>query len=541
MSISLKPYQPRLPADRRVMIAVANPKFMRISRRGTECDLKLKSYIHMKVALKIVTLLFATASFFSCSTRPSNGEKTEVMASDGSPTKAPNIIYILTDDMGFGDLGCYGQSTLATPNIDQLANQGMKFTNHYTGSTVCAPSRASLLTGLHTGHVSVRGNQPDQLLTEELTVANVLKDAGYRTGLIGKWGVGHPPAPDDPLRNGFEHAYGYINMWHAHNFYPEFLYRNGKREVVEGNKLTRNEDGTRKWAEDKPEGTGVAEVRQTHAHALFEADALKFIEDNQEGPFFLYLALNMPHANNEHPSNGMEVPDYGDFADKDWPDPEKGFAQMMYLIDQTVGKVNAKLSKLGINDQTVVIFSSDNGPHQEGFHQMEFFDSNAHLRGMKRDFYDGGVKTPLIVKWPGRISEGTSTDHVSAFWDFLPTACDIAGLPIPDGLDGKSFLPTLLGNEVQEKHDYLYWEFYELGGRQAVLKDGFKAVKLNVRTDHPGAIQLYDLANDSSEVNDVADQFPEKVAEITQIMDDAHTPLSFMSLFTMDVSADTPF
>lgn len=479
----------------------------------------------------------------TCSLLSACGPRQDLEESETRDEPNPNIIFILADDMGFGDLGSYGQSTLTTPNIDRLASQGIKFTNFYTGSTVCAPSRASLLTGLHTGHVSVRGNQPDQLLTESMTIAHLLKGEGYQTGVIGKWGVGHPPAPDDPQRNGFDYSYGYINMWHAHNFYPEFLYRNGQREDLPENKLVRNADGTRKYAETAPEGTGVAEVRGQHTHELFEQDALKFIKDNKDNNFFLYLALNMPHANNEHPTNGMEVPGYGDFEDKDWPDPEKGFAMMMTMVDQTVGRIDSALIAMGISENTLLVFCSDNGPHQEGFHEMEFFNSNGSLRGLKRDFYDGGIKTPFIAKWPGKIKAGTSSGHLSAFWDILPTIADAVGKDKTGfSTDGISFLPTLFGQgSQQETHDYLYWEFYEFGGRQAVLKDNFKAVKLDVRTGNPKPIELYDLSNDPGELNDIAANHPEIVEAMQRRMDQSHTPLSFMSLFEMDVSADTPF
>ena len=448
----------------------------------------------------------------------------------------PNIILILADDLGFGDLSCYGQETLTTPNIDRLAEQGIKFFNHYTGSTVCAPSRASLLTGLHTGHVSVRGNYAGQLLTEDVTLASMLKEAGYRTSIIGKWGVGHPPTPEDPKRNGFDDAYGYINMWHAHNFYPEFLYRNGVVDSIPENKLARNDDGTRKWAVDKPEGTGVAEIRGKHTHELFEEEALSYIENNVNQRFFLYLAFNMPHANNEHPSNGMEVPDYGEYDHQDWPEAEKGFAAMIRMIDETVGKIDRKLEALGLSENTILLFASDNGPHQEGFHEMEFFNSNSELRGMKRDLYDGGVKTPLIIKWPNTITAGTSTEHLSAFWDILPTFAEISGGKNPEGIDGISFLPTLLGNHRdQQKHDYLYWEFYEQGGRQALLRDNLKAVRLNVRTDNPQATELYDLMADPSESKNLAKEKIKQVQEMEELMIQAHRPLKSMSLFEIKV------
>ena len=475
--------------------------------------------------IRIAGYLLVLISLISCRNHNNNQRLLE-------NEKPPNIILILADDLGFGDLSCYGQETITTPNIDRLAEQGIKFLNHYTGSTVCAPSRASLLTGLHTGHVSVRGNYAGQLLTEQVTIATVLKDAGYTTSIIGKWGVGHPPAPDDPKRNGFDHAYGYINMWHAHNFYPEFLYRNGVVDSIPGNKLARNEDGTRKWAEDKPEGTGVAEIRSHHTHQLFETEAINYIDNHADDRFFLYLAFNMPHANNEHPTNGMEVPGYGEFDHQDWPEPEKGFAAMIRMIDETVGKIDRKLEALGLSENTIILFASDNGPHQEGFHEMEFFNSNSELRGMKRDLYDGGLKTPLIVKWPGKITAGTSTEHVSAFWDMLPTVAEIAGVNKPDGIDGISFLPTLLGNHRdQKKHEYLYWEFYEQGGRQALLKNNLKAVKLNVRTGNPKPMELYDILSDPSESNNLATKKLNQIKEMEELMTRAHQPLNSMSLF----------
>ena len=444
----------------------------------------------------------------------------------------PNIVLILADDLGYGDLSCYGQQILKTPHIDQMASRGMRFLNHYTGSTVCAPSRASLLTGLHTGHVSVRGNYEGQLLKEKFTIATLLKDDGYKTGMIGKWGVGHPPPLDDPMKNGFDHAYGYINMWHAHNFYPEFLYLNGQVDSIPENRLARNPDGTRKWAEAKPEGTGVAEVRGQHTHELFENDALSFIRANQDKKFFLYLALNMPHANNEHPTNGMEVPDYGSFTNNQWPEPEKGFAKMIQMIDQTVGKINQLLEELNLDDKTLLIFASDNGPHQEGFHQMEYFNSNSNLRGMKRDLFDGGIKTPLIVTWPGQIQPNSTTNHLSAFWDILPTLSEVAGVEVPGKIDGISFLPTLTGDSLgQERHQYLYWEFYEQGGRQAVVKDNYKAVKLNVRTGTPDPVVLYDLSEDVSESKDLASDHPDLVKEMEALMMKSHRPIEEISLF----------
>lgn len=460
-----------------------------------------------------------------------NTEAEQEQKADSS--KLPNIIYILVDDMGYGDLSCYGQKILKTPNIDRLAAEGMLFTQHYAGSTVCGPSRASLLTGKHTGHTTVRGNQPPgQLLApEEVTIAEALKAAGYRTGIVGKWGIGHPPPPNDPALNGFDHAYGYINMWHAHNFYPEFLYLDGEKKMLAGNLTDMRFD----YRENMPEGTGVAKEKVTYTLDEFNTDALSFIEENQDTSFFLYLALNAPHANNEAGNflgDGMEVPSYGQYAERDWPNPEKGFAAMIDLIDDMVGNVIAKLKERGLDQNTLVIFTSDNGPHQEGGHNADFFDSNGPLRGKKRDLYEGGIRMPMIARWPGRIAGGSSTDHISAFWDVLPTFCELTKTTIPDGIDGKSFLPTLLGKDGQEAHEYLYWEFYEAGGKQAIRKGDWKLVKRNLRDpERVVETELYELSSDQSELRNVAGKHLDKVEELETLLQKAHTPFPGVALF----------
>ncbi len=473
-------------------------------------------------------------------------------------TAPPNIIYILADDMGYGDLGCYGQQTLHTPHIDRLAAQGMKFTQHYAGATVCAPSRASLLTGKQPGNSPVRGNQPagQLILNDEITIPEALKTKGYRSAIIGKWGVGHPPTPTDPLRNGFDEYYGYINMWHAHNFYPEFLYKNAEKVALEGNLTDWSHNYAKHHPDGMPEGTGVAKEKKTYVLEEFENETIDFLERNQANPFFLYLALNMPHANNEagyYLKDGMEVPmmekdgeripNYGKFVNKDWPQPEKGFAKMIELIDNTVGQIEAKLEELGIAENTVVIFASDNGPHQEGHHKVDFFDSNGPLRGAKRDLYEGGIRVPMIVKWPGRIKAGSITDHPSAFMDLLPTFCDMAGVQVPTGTDGISFLPTLLDNSIQqEKHPYLYWEFYELGGRQAVREGKWKYIKLNVRDQSkPLVKELYDLEADLAESNNLIEQYPEVVERMEKHLQEAHIEHPLISLFSMQANAETAF
>jgi uncharacterized sulfatase len=419
----------------------------------------------------------------------------------------PNIIFILADDLGYGDVGCYGQKQIQTPNIDRMAAEGMRFTQHYAGSTVCAPSRCVLMTGLHTGHCRVRANARILMEPEDVTVAKVLKSAGYVTGMIGKWGVGHPPPPGDPKRNGFDYFFGYLNMVHAHNYYPEFLWRNEDKVVLDDNRLAARYKDEQGWS-----------WRQgTYSHDLFTEEALRFVDVFRKEPFFLYLAYTIPHANNEggrHIGNGMEVPDYGIYKDKDWPDPKKGHAAMISRMDRDIGKLLAKLKELGIDANTVVMFSSDNGPHREGGADPAFFNSSGPLTGIKRDLYEGGIRVPL----------GSVTDHVSAFWDFLPTAAELAGASAPADTDGISMVPMLLGQpERQKKHEYLYWEFHERGGRQAVRMGDFKAVRLNVHKDPNGPVELYNLANDIGEKHNIADKHPDMVARIETIFKTART------------------
>lgn len=412
----------------------------------------------------------------------------------------PSIIYILADDLGYGDLGSYGQSTLKTPALDQMAEEGIRFTRHYSGSTVCAPSRAVLLTGLHTGNVSVRGNSKAAL--QETTVATVLKKAGYRTACVGKWGVGHPPPLDDPSKHGFDHFYGYVNMFHAHNFYPSFLVRNGKKETLGNTQI----EAFRENPPDR-EGRGVSVEKIEYAPELITQDALRFIRDNHEDPFFLYHALNIPHANNEggRHDRGMEVPDHGEFASKPWSKPEKGFATMIKRIDDDVARILALLKTLGIDDDTLVLFSSDNGPHQEGGHRMEFFDSNGDRRGMKRDLYEGGVRVPLIARWPGKIEAGRVADDITAFQDLMPTLCELIDVDAPKN-DGISMLPLLLDPTHSIGDRSLYWEFGERGGKQAILDNEWKLIRLGIEDP---VYELYNVVEDISESSNVISQFPE--------------------------------
>ncbi|SVB15881.1 uncharacterized protein METZ01_LOCUS168735, partial [marine metagenome] len=353
----------------------------------------------------------------------------------------PNLIYILADDLGYGDLGCYGQKTLKTPNLDRMAREGMRFTRHYAGSTVCAPSRCVLMTGLHTGHARIRGNGPGQLLPGDITFAKVLQQHGYQTGCFGKWGIGSPPPLNDPQRHGFDEFYGYINMYHAHNYYPEFMIHNG-RKVPLHNVLY---DDWRAKRTGPREGAGVARVAKDYAPHLIADKMLGYIRDcakQKNKPFFVYYALNIPHANNEGGGekrierNGMRVPDWGSHANLDMPDQEKGFARMIDYIDRDVGNILALLKELGIDDNTMVMFSSDNGPHQEGGHKMPFFDSNGPLRGMKRDLYEGGIRVPFIARWPGNVPAKKVSHHISAFQDIFPTLLELTGIENKHRTDG---------------------------------------------------------------------------------------------------------
>lgn len=436
-----------------------------------------------------------------------------VVAAESTATVAsvpakPNIIFILADDLGYGDLGCYGQQLIRTPNLDRMAAEGLRFTQCYAGSTVCAPSRCALMVGQHTGHCLIRGNDRVPLGPNDVTVAEVLKKAGYSTALIGKWGLGDPDTTGHPLKKGFDYFFGYTDQRHAHNYYPEFLWRNNDKVAL------KNEVAP-EW---KGQLAGVATHRVEYSHDLMMADALRFIEENRSQPFFLYLALTIPHANNEAGKQGMEVPSLDEYADRDWPAPEKGKAAMISRMDRDIGVLLNRLRDLQIDARTVVFFSSDNGPHREGGVDPSFFRSSGGLRGIKRDLYEGGIRVPMIVRWPGVISPGVS-DHVWAFWDFLPTAAELSGQPVPTNIDGLSIAPLLLGRGEQREHKFLYWEFHEGGSKQAVRMGEWKAV----RPRPESALELYNLKTDPAEKNNAAAAHPEIVAEIETYLKTART------------------
>ena len=460
-----------------------------------------------------------------------------IQACDLAAAERPNIIYVMADDLGYGDLGCYGQKTVQTPNLDRMAAEGMRFTDHYAGHTVCRPSRLVLWTGQHVGHTGLTGNRPWSLSGMEGTVAQRLQQAGYATGGVGKWALGNVEDPSEidnaghPNRNGFDYWFGYLNQSNAHNYYPTFLWENATQVSLPGNEIG-----------DYPNGRGrVSSKRVTYSHDRMTDAAFQFIRDHQAGPFLLHIHWTIPHANNEGgrvSGDGMEVPSYGQYETRDWPNPEKGFAAMVSLMDRDMGRLLQLLQELQIDEQTIVFFTSDNGPHNEGGHDHTFFDSNGPLKGFKRSMHDGGIRVPMLVRWPGKIEPGSVSDHPSASWDFLSTACELAGAPVPPAfgsgasdsnqVDGVSYLPTLLGNsQDQRQHDYLYWASLEGETSVGVRAGKWKLVQYRPKKQGRAAAseqstsddwRLYDLTKDLGEENDLASQHPEVVERILEML-----------------------
>jgi arylsulfatase A-like enzyme len=427
------------------------------------------------------------------------------LAQQPAAPRKPNIVFILADDLGYGDLSCYGQERFSTPNIDRLAKEGVRFTQAYSGSTVCAPSRCALMTGLHTGHCRVRGNKSPEVTLQagDTTVAELLQKSGYRTGLVGKWGLGYTGTPGVPNKKGFDDFFGYHTQIQAHTYYPHQLYDNGSDFTIPANFGTKS----RKYAPD-----------------LLTARALKFIDDNRARTFFLYLPYTSPHANNElgrDTGDGMEVPEWGEFSGKDWPNPEKGFAALVSRLDRDVGRVMDKLRETGLDQNTVVVFTSDNGPHQEGGHDDKFFKSSGPLRGIKRDLYEGGIRVPFIVKWPGVAKAGTVSERPIAFWDVLPTLAEIGGSTSPSAVDGLSFAPTLRGENVRTDRVF-YWEFHEGGFNRAVRFGDWKAIQFGA----DGEVELYDLSKDPGEKTNLAQSKPDVLATAKTHLTKARTDSS---------------
>lgn len=422
----------------------------------------------------------------------------------------PNIIFIHADDLGYGDLSCYGQQRFRTTHLDRMAAEGTRFTNYYSGSTVCAPSRAALLTGLHTGHAHIRGNGEYPLRPEDVTVAEVLKEAGYRTAVVGKWGLGTEKTTGRPDKQGFDEQFGFLHHRHAHRQYTDHLWKNVERFPVDPEKDFAND--------------------------LFTTTALDFIDRSRQQPFFLYLAYTNPHAEIRVPEDSLaeyrgkfpEAPFVNLTADKhpsvgyrSQPTPHAAFAAMVTRMDRDIGRILDHLKQQKLDENTIVFFTSDNGPHQEGGADPEFFNSNGELKGIKRDLYEGGIRVPMIVRWPGRVKAGAVSDRVWAHWDFLPTAAELAGAKAPGRLDGVSMAAALMGRP-QPEHPYLYWEFHERGFQQAIRMNDWKAVRLK-----PGApLELYDLKRDVGETTNIAGEHPQVVRQIETILTHARTESS---------------
>ena len=413
----------------------------------------------------------------------------------------PNIIFILCDDIGYGDLGCYGQKVIPTPRLDQLAAESMRFTQCYTGSSICAPSRSVLMTGLHSGHTRVRdnfgivGGVGDQKRVpfepEDFTVAEMLKEAGYTTGITGKWGLGEPDTTGIPTRKGFDEWFGYLNQRNAHSYYPPYLWHNEEKVVFKGNLDGQEND---------------------YSHDMIFDFACDFIRNNSEVPFFLYLPWTLPHGR-------YEIPDASAWDDKPWTDDEKVYAAMITKIDTQVGQIVDLLRELGIKDNTLLFFGSDHGAAR----RWEPFGSCGALRGQKGTMYEGGLRTPMIVHWPDRISAGTVSDQMWYYADFMPTVADAIGMDAPDNKDGVSILPTLSGESQDLGERFLYWERFGGGFKQAVRWKNWKAVRNPSPRLLDEPLELYDLDRDIGEENDVAADYPDVIVEIENFMKNART------------------
>ncbi len=465
-------------------------------------------------------------------------------AQPSEPLRPPNIIYILADDLGYGELGSYGQTKIRTPHLDRLAAEGIRFTQHYAGSPVCAPSRDTILTGMHTGHAYIRDNdEMDErgdvwndpslegqrpILEDTVTIGHRLQSAGYRTGAIGKWGLGWVDSSGDPNRQGFDHFYGYICQRIAHNYYPTHLWRNGDKHILRNDYFHPHQE----VAEEPQSYDAYRGV--DYAMDFLTEEALRFIRDNESSPFFLYVPYVAPHLALQVPDDSLadyegvfpETPYLGDNMYLPHPTPRAAYAAMITRMDRDIGEILELLTELELDENTVVMFSSDNGPSWVGGVDRHFFESSGGLRGRKAELQEGGIRVPLIARWPGRIAPGSVSEHISASWDLFPTFAELAGADLPTGLDGTSFVPSLLGQE-QSAPEYLYWEFQ---GAQAIRLGRFKAFRAGTET----AIEVYDLEIDPSESTNVALEHDDVVARARELMSTARTR---SELFPLELAA----
>ena len=457
------------------------------------------------------------------------------------PSRRPNVVFLMADDLGYGEVGAYGQEKIRTPNLDRMAREGMRFTQHYSGSPVCAPSRCVLLTGLHTGHAYIRGNDEmgsrgdvwrDLSLEGQrplppgiTTVGTLLQEAGYVTGAMGKWGLGGPGSTGAPNRQGFDRWYGYLGQRLAHNYYPVHLWRDSVKHELEGNEYFHPHERLPEDLDPEDPESYERYGGAQYSHDLIVDEALSFIRENQERPFFLYLPFTIPHLALQVPDDSLaeyegafeETPYVGDASYTPHPTPRAAYAAMITRMDRDIGRIMDLVGELGLDENTLFVFTSDNGPSWVGGVDYQFFGSQGGLRGRKAQLWEGGIRVPTIARWPGRIAAGAVTDHPSAFWDWLPTLTEVTGARTPPGLDGVSLMPTLLGRPgEQEGHEYLYWEYV---GGQAVRLGDWKGLRFSL--DEP--LQLYDLAADPAESNDVAGDHPEVVARLERIMVEGRT------------------
>jgi arylsulfatase A-like enzyme len=453
----------------------------------------------------------------------------------------PNIIYILADDLGYNEIGAYGQQMIKTPTLDQLARDGMRFTQHYSGSPVCAPSRGSLLTGKHTGTAYVRDNfevggwGPDEpegqlpLLDAEITIAEMLKPAGYATGFVGKWGLGGPDSEGHPNNQGFDRFYGYLCQRIAHNYYPTHLWSDSEADSLDnGEWFAAHQTLDAPFATDQEYYDRFA--GNDYAPDLMREAAVDFIDQHASDPFFLVFASPVPHLALQVPEESLkEYPDSmdtGPFLGGPYlphPRPKAAYAAMITRMDSDIATILERLEAHGIDDNTIVMFSSDNGATYVDGSYPDYFDSVGEFRGLKGSVFEGGIRVPMIVRWPGTVEAGSDTDHVSAFWDVMPTIAEMAGAQIPEGIDGESFLPALRGDTTEKDRSPLYWEYHAFGGMQAVRMGEWKGVRLQIRRQEDSPVLLFNLNDDPSETTDVSAEHPDVVAQIRAFMD-ARTP-----------------
>jgi len=477
----------------------------------------------MNKLLTLSTIATCLLSISACAEK-------EVHPAKQGQTK-PNIIYILADDLGYNELGSYGQTKIKTPNIDNLATQGMKFTQHYSGSAVCAPSRSTFIEGKHTGNAHVRGNTGDgnkgrmrgnHPLPDTRTIADMFKEQGYATAAIGKWGLGGLVGTGHPNDHGFDLFYGYLDQRHAHNYYPTYLVKN--REFVElDNPEMGLSDKIKLDVANNPKSYEPFKGNDFSGDLMAD-EAIKFINKNakSEKPFFLYFPTPIPHVALQLPDPALEKYD-GTFDETPYignkgyfphQKPRAAYAGMVTLLDDYVGQMMEALKENGIEDNTLIIFTSDNGPTFNGGADSEFFESAKPFRGLKMDLYEGGIRAPFIAYWKGKILPGQTSDLISAQYDMMATFADLIGVAANEDTDGISIAPTLLGKGEQVQHEYLLWEYPEKGGQQAIRMGKWKGIRTNLKKNPNAPIQLFDLSKDINETRDLASKYPEVVAKI---------------------------